>query len=105
MKKGNHRENKIHFHQWSRKAYAIFVSLGRDVKICRLSVSMCEKSILKLDNIISELAVPSVKEKKEEDKDVALGNSVELNLCTETRDKEDCIFVKNKNNYIKGYKV
>lgn len=40
---------KLYFSRWSRKSYAIFISLGREVKISRLSVDMCGKSLLKLN--------------------------------------------------------
>jgi hypothetical protein len=96
MNKRNHRNNTIHFHQWSRKAYAVFMSLGRDVKICRLSVNMCEKSLLKIDNIISQLALPSVKEMEEEGLEDAVINIVDLNLCIEQVNKNDLNLRLNK---------
>lgn len=44
------QRTKVFFSKWSRKAYAIFASLGKDIKICRISVMMCKTSILKLKN-------------------------------------------------------
>jgi hypothetical protein len=45
----SYSKTKIYFSRWSRKSYAIFTSLGKDVKISRLSVDMCGKSLLKLN--------------------------------------------------------
>ncbi len=44
-----HKDNTIYFSKWSRKSYAIFSGLGKNIKISRLSVDVCLKSILKLN--------------------------------------------------------
>lgn len=38
----------IRFRQWSRKAYAAFASLGREVVICRVGKSVTEASLCKV---------------------------------------------------------
>lgn len=45
----SHRDNTIYFSKWSRKSYAIFSGLSKDIKISRLSVDMCGKALLKLN--------------------------------------------------------
>ncbi len=40
-----HRNSSIVFRQWSRKSYAIFASLGKEVKIGHLNEGVCEKAI------------------------------------------------------------
>lgn len=39
------------FSRWSRKSYSIFASLGKNVKISRLSVNICGKALLKLHKL------------------------------------------------------
>jgi len=47
----SYSKSKLYFSRWSRKSYAVFISLGRDVKISRLSIDMCGKALLKLNKL------------------------------------------------------
>lgn len=47
----SHINTKVYFSRWSRKSYAIFSSLGKEVKISRLSIDICAKSLLKLGKL------------------------------------------------------
>jgi len=37
----------LHFSRWNRKGYAIFASLGREVRIGTLAIRMCEMALRK----------------------------------------------------------
>lgn len=101
MNKHIQKNKIIHFHQWSRKAYAVFASLGINVKICRLSVGMCEQALLKLDNLIGfSDALFSYNEEKEESEE-ALLESLELNLCLNGQNATDIYLKERTNNYMK----
>ncbi len=39
--------SKLHFSRWNRKGYAIFASLGREVRIGTLAIHICEMSLQK----------------------------------------------------------
>lgn len=39
--------NKLYFSRWNRKGYAIFASLGREVRIGNLALYICEMSLQK----------------------------------------------------------
>ncbi|MDR2906459.1 MAG: TonB-dependent receptor [Bacteroidales bacterium] len=39
MKQKNKKQNQIHFRKWSRKNYAMFCSIGKQIKICVLTMS------------------------------------------------------------------
>ena len=41
------RNQHIVFSRWSRKSYAIFCSLGKTVKIARLSIDICRMAMMK----------------------------------------------------------
>lgn len=41
------RNQQIVFSRWSRKSYAIFCSLGKTVKIARLSIDICRMAMMK----------------------------------------------------------
>ena len=41
------KRQTLNFSRWIRKNYAVFSSLGKVVKICRLSVDICENALLK----------------------------------------------------------
>jgi hypothetical protein len=65
MKGMNHISKKqIVFSQWSRKRYAIFASLGKVVKIARVSVDICNKA-LKKSITVSGLAKGAIGFEKE----------------------------------------
>jgi hypothetical protein len=40
-----HQNQSLFFRQWSRKSYAIFASLGKEVQIGHIDVGICEKAI------------------------------------------------------------
>lgn len=42
-----YKEKKIYFSCWSRKGYAIFVALGKNVCISAVSLHICECALLK----------------------------------------------------------
>lgn len=42
-----HFKIQLNFSRWNRKGYAIFASLGREVKIGRLAIHICEMSLQK----------------------------------------------------------
>ena len=46
-----HNSQKLIFRQWSRKKYAIFASLGKEVSIGHVDVDICDKAINKDSNI------------------------------------------------------
>lgn len=46
------------FSKWSRKAYAVFISLKRVVNIAQLSVDICTVSLLKIKSLILGLLLP-----------------------------------------------
>jgi len=93
FKTNTYKKKVIHFSQWSRKAYAIFMSLGRDVKICRLAVGMCEQASLKLNNLIEEI-LTYVSEYDEVDEDVEQLELVMLPVVNDT--KVARVQIKNK---------
>ena len=101
MNKHIHKNKIIHFHQWSRKAYAVFASIGINVKICRLSVNMCEQALLKLDNIIGMSALFLAFNEEEEELDEAIIDGLELNVCQNMHTNTDIYLRKDKNNYMK----
>ncbi len=37
----------LHFSCWSKKGYAVFIGLGKEVKICRLALHMYKQVLLK----------------------------------------------------------
>ncbi len=37
----------IYFSRWSRKGYAVFAVLGKEVAVTTFSISICEKALLK----------------------------------------------------------
>lgn len=39
--------SKLYFSRWNRKGYAIFASLGREVRIGTLAIHICEMSLQK----------------------------------------------------------
>lgn len=48
MKSGNIKERQyLYFSSWSKKGYSIFISLGREVRISRLSLHMYGSVLLK----------------------------------------------------------
>lgn len=48
MKRQNlHRKQVVHFRRFSRKGYAVFASLGKQIKIARLAVSISQNDIRK----------------------------------------------------------
>lgn len=48
----------LYFSRWNRKGYAIFASLGRNIRIGRLAIHICEMSLRKSSRkgVIVELA-------------------------------------------------
>lgn len=46
-KSGLNRVNTIRFRRWSRKAYAVFASLGKSISIGNLSVQMAGDSLFR----------------------------------------------------------
>ena len=68
----SYSKSQLYFSRWSRKSYAIFSSLSREVRISRLSVDMCGKALLKLnkfsmffyekfDYLFNAIDMPSIK--------------------------------------------
>jgi hypothetical protein len=52
---GSIRSKQIVFSRWSRKNYAIFCSLGKSIKIARISIEICKVAMLK-SSVIREMA-------------------------------------------------
>lgn len=53
MKKfGLHKANAVRFRRWSRKAYAVFASLGKSISIGNLSVHMAGDSLFRKVELI-----------------------------------------------------
>ncbi len=61
MKTKKNNNQQIHFHRWTRKNYAVFSSLGKQVKICVLAVS-CSILTLNASAFTSISAVQKVLE-------------------------------------------
>ncbi len=47
----------IVFSQWSRKNYAVFASLKKVIRIARLSIDICQSSLLKTPTVIHLLSL------------------------------------------------
>ena len=103
MNKTQHFKSKnIRFRRWSRVGYAVFVSLSAVVSIGCLSISICDKSVIKskkavcisentLNNIISE----------EQDKNSDLELQLEQNLnIIVNQQATDIVAALHINNYI-----
>lgn len=54
--KQNRNANVVVFSQWSRKAYAVFASLKKVIRIAGLSVDICQSSLLKSSAYLRILA-------------------------------------------------
>jgi len=95
----HHLQNtRIHFKKWSGKAFAIFASLGKDIKICRISVRMCKTSILKLKNfsiyVFGELLLSIEEYLGDIDNDIFAENMEEMSLCVNAINKNDSYYLK-----------
>ena len=74
-----HRNQPITFRQWSRKNYAIFSSLGKEVNIGHVDIDICDKAFDKSSKI--NIDVNEVKESlqfKNDDEDVLLSENVNI---------------------------
>ena len=47
IRSNEHRNSVIYFSQWSRKGYAVFAALGKDVAFATVSINICEQALLK----------------------------------------------------------
>lgn len=47
IRSNGHRNSVIYFSRWSRKGYAVFAVLGKEVAVTTFSISICEKALLK----------------------------------------------------------
>ena len=52
MKNNLQQSNSLRFRRWSRRAWAVFASLGREVTIGALRVPVSEQSLVKADGMI-----------------------------------------------------
>lgn len=62
-----HNTKSIRFRRWSRAGYAVFCSLGSNVTIGRLVISISEKSLEKTGAISSSVAFTSTSTSTSED--------------------------------------
>lgn len=53
MKNNLQQSNSLRFRRWSRRAWAVFASLGREVTIGALRVRVSEQSLVKSDGVIA----------------------------------------------------
>lgn len=53
MKNNLQQSNSLRFRRWSRRAWAVFASLGREVTIGALRVPVSEQSLVKSDGVIA----------------------------------------------------
>ena len=47
IRNSEHRAPVIYFSQWSRKGYAVFAALGKEVAFATVSINICERALLK----------------------------------------------------------
>ncbi len=59
----------IVFSQWSRKSYAVFASLNKVVHIARLSIDICQSSLLNIPAVIRLLSLLGVSDIEDDDID------------------------------------
>jgi hypothetical protein len=61
-------QSGLRFRRWTRKAYAVFSSLGKEVTIGKLSMSMVPVALLKLKSVVNPFIVEDFQEvDKQED--------------------------------------
>lgn len=88
-------DSSLRFRRWSRKGYAMFVSVTNVVTIGVLSSDICEKSEAKLSalSVSSNASIKSESSDLTEDLDFAFANKEEILLVAEkqTADVYACI--------------
>ncbi len=74
-----HRNQPITFRQWSRKNYAIFSSLGKEVNIGHVDIDICNKAFNKSPKIdITLNQTTEDLQYKNDDEDVLLSENVNI---------------------------
>jgi hypothetical protein len=59
-----HKANAIRFRRWSRKAYAVFASLGKSITIGSLSVHMAGDTLFRKVQLIKSIIITGEQEKE-----------------------------------------
>lgn len=47
IRSNGHRNSVIYFSRWSRKGYAVFAALGKEVAVATVPINVCEQALLK----------------------------------------------------------
>lgn len=65
-----HRNSLLYFSRWSRKGYAVFAALGKNVAISAVPIDVCESALLKSGRkglIVSEAGCAQEEQAAEDD--------------------------------------
>lgn len=95
--------NTARFRRWKRAGYAIFASLAVVVTIGVLAVGICEKSILKTSDKISECAQTQLSQFAENDDDLQ-EIATQIILSEQTKNYTSRVTTKNSKTH-KAYNV
>ncbi len=103
IRSNEHRNPVIYFSHWSRKGYAVFAAMGKEVAVATVPINVCEKALLKSAKkgvVVQEMDYAEENVAREETVCPMAGMGCRMQVgevCTDANginDKDECITIR-----------